>query len=81
MRYLDLEFAHAEFEVDKFRDEVLGLRFEDLYGEQGSDIFIRQLVLGVWVGHGEGGSGPDKERVQNERNLFGNPEVVERGKG
>ena len=33
LRYLDLEFAHAEFEVDEFGDEVLCLRLEDLFGE------------------------------------------------
>lgn len=45
--YLDLEFARAELEVDEFRDEALGLRFEDLYEQQGSGTFIQHLALGV----------------------------------
>lgn len=48
MRYLDLEFAHAEFEVDEFRDEALCLRFEDLFGKRGSGTLIRQVAFGVW---------------------------------
>ena len=48
LRYLDLEFAHTKFEVDEFRDEVLCLRFEDLFGKRGSGTSVRQVAFGVW---------------------------------
>jgi hypothetical protein len=60
--YLDLEFARAELEIDKFRNEVLGLGFEDLYGGQAVRHFHSES--GVWrLGRGDGGRGRGMVKV------------------
>ena len=44
LRYLDLEFARPELEVDEFGDEVLGLGFENLY----SGRWVKTPSFNIW---------------------------------